>query len=97
MSESLMQLRKNVERIDSQIVRLLQKRMLLVKEIGALKKELGLDLIDPLRETQVLQHVASLPHDPIPTSTLEGLFLQIIRTSRDLQIPSSTENPKERS
>ena len=97
MSESLSKLRKNVERIDAQMVRLLKKRMLLVKEIGILKKELGLDLIDSVRERQVLEHVTSLPHDPIPTRILEDLFLQIIRASRNLQTPSSTDNPKEHS
>jgi chorismate mutase len=97
VSESLLKLRKNVERIDAQMVLLLKKRMLLVKEIGNLKKELGMDLIDSVRERQVLDHVVSLPHDPIPTRILEDLFLQIIRVSRDVQIPQSASSPKEHS
>lgn len=87
MSESLQKLRKNIELIDKQIVRLLQKRMLLVQEIGSLKKELGLDLIDSVRERQVLEHATSIPHAPIPTRLLEDLFLQIIRIAREMQFP----------
>jgi len=41
--------------------------------------------------------VVSLPHDPIPTRILEDLFLQIIRVSRDVQIPQSASSPKEHS
>jgi chorismate mutase len=77
------------------MVRLLQKRMRLVQEIGTLKKELGLDLVDAIRERQVLEHVTSIPHDPIPARILEDLFLQIIRVARDLQFSATTEKPEE--
>ena len=50
-------LRKDIDRVDEVLVRLLNERARCVCEIGRLKKELGIEIYQPEREKEVLQHV----------------------------------------
>jgi len=50
-------LRKNIDRVDEVLVRLLNERARCACEIGRLKKELGVEIYQPEREKQVLDHV----------------------------------------
>jgi len=78
-------LRSQIKDIDADLVRLLKKRMSLVRQIGAVKRRSGLNMVDSLREQQILEQVVSLPHDPIPTRSLLLLFRHIIRISHQIQ------------
>jgi chorismate mutase len=48
------ELRNKIDETDSEIIRLLSERMETVKEIGQLKKEQGLKVDQPNRETAIL-------------------------------------------
>ena len=50
-------LRKDIDRVDEVLVRLLNERARCVCEIGRLKKEQGIEIYQPDREKEVLQHV----------------------------------------
>lgn len=97
MPEILSELRNEIKEVDTEMVRLLRKRMRIVLQIAVHKKSNGLSLVDPKREQQVLKYVQKLPHDPIPTRMLLDLFQQIILISRDMQsevLCESTEKLK---
>jgi chorismate mutase len=85
MSQKLSELRGRIQQIDVETVRLLRERMETVRRIGVLKSELGLPVLDAEREQQVLNQVADLPHDPIPTPLLLDLFERILKVSRAVQ------------
>ncbi len=85
MVEKLETLRKQILDLDTEIVRLLRKRMRLAQQIGDLKKELCIPVIDSLREEQVLKHVCTLPHDPLSTAHLVELYQRILLISREMQ------------
>ena len=53
-------LRKDIDRVDEVLVRLLNERARCVCEIGRLKKETGMAIYQPDREKQVLQHVRAI-------------------------------------
>ncbi|MDD3094885.1 MAG: chorismate mutase [Candidatus Neomarinimicrobiota bacterium] len=75
-------LRKKIDHIDEQLVKLLDERMGLAFEIGKIKKEKGLPVLDAGRETEVFAHLQALPRISIRDDELQELFEHIIRISR---------------
>ena len=55
--KELKNLRDKVDRIDLEIVRLLEKRWKTTKEIGKVKRKTGVKYYDPRRESQVVKSV----------------------------------------
>ncbi len=78
--------RRHIDDIDSQIVALLARRMEVVRQIGALKRQSGRAVADPGRETQLKSRLAQLAadHDLDPGLVLR-LYELILNASRDLQ------------
>ncbi|MEM3833422.1 MAG: chorismate mutase [Thermoprotei archaeon] len=52
---NILKIRKQIDTIDDEIIRLLNKRMQLCKEIGELKKRMNMPIEDCKREIEVLQ------------------------------------------
>jgi len=52
-------LRERIDKIDREIVKLLEKRIGIVKEIGRLKRDTGAEIFDPEREREVLKNVSN--------------------------------------
>ena len=53
-------LRKEIDKIDSEIIQIMAKRFEIVKQIGVFKKENKLDVIDNRRFQKVLEKVANI-------------------------------------
>lgn len=75
-------LRKRIDHIDEQIVKLLDERMSLAFEIGQIKKTEGLPVYDAGREEQVYARLHELPKVSIRDDELRDLYEHIIRISR---------------
>lgn len=75
-------LRKRIDHIDEQLVKLLDERMELAFEIGRFKKEKGLPVLDAGREAEVFANLRALPKISIRDDELQELFEHIIRISR---------------
>lgn len=56
-------LRDNIDKVDLQILKLFQKRTVLVSEIGKIKKENNLKIKDIKREKEVLEKIAKKAED----------------------------------
>jgi chorismate mutase-like protein len=79
-------LRKDIDRVDEVLVRLLNERARCVCEIGRLKKEVGLEVYQPDREKQVLQHVRTVATEgPLGPDAIARLFERIIDEARRLE------------
>lgn len=74
--------RKKIDKIDEQLVKLLDERMELAFELGKLKKEKGLGVFDGTREKQVFEKLKALPKQTIRDNEIKELYEQIIRISR---------------
>ncbi len=82
----LEELRDAIEALDSDLVRLVEKRRALVLEIGRTKKELGLPVLDPTREAAVVRRVASLARDAGGDEEMvRDVIWRIIASARDEQ------------
>lgn len=75
-------LRKKIDHIDEQIVKLLDERMGLAFEIGKIKKTEELPVYDAGREEQVYTRLRELPKVSIRDDELRELYEHIIRISR---------------
>jgi chorismate mutase len=79
-------LRKDIDRVDEVLVRLLNERARCVCEIGRLKKETGMAVYQHDREKQVLQHVRAIASEgPLGPDAIARLFERIIDEARRLE------------
>ena len=79
-------LRDDIDRVDEVLVRLLNERARCACEIGELKKALGLEVYQPEREKQVIEHVRSVASEgPLGPDAIARLFERIIDEARSLE------------
>ncbi|WP_018111085.1 bifunctional 3-deoxy-7-phosphoheptulonate synthase/chorismate mutase [Thermus igniterrae] len=85
MDERILALRKEVDRVNREILRLLSERGRLVQEIGRIQTELGLPHYDPKREEEMLAYLTAENPGPFPPETIRRLFKEIFKASLDLE------------
>ena len=79
-------LRRNIDRVDEVLVRLLNERARCVCEIGQVKKEQGIEVYQPDREKDVLKHVREVASEgPLGPDAIGRLFERIIDEARRLE------------
>ena len=79
-------LRRDIDRVDEVLVRLLNERARCVCEIGRLKKEQGLAIYQPDREKDVRRHVREVAIEgPLGPEAIGRLFERIIDEARMLE------------
>lgn len=79
-------LRGDIDRLDEVIVRLLNERARCVCEIGRIKKQQQVEVYQPDREKQVLEHVRSVACEgPLGPDAIARLFERIIDEARRLE------------
>lgn len=81
----LPQLRRQIDEIDEQLVRLLSQRAALALEIGRIKHSAGEPVYQPAREVQVLAHVREVNPGPLDDAAIMRLFERIIDEARRLE------------
>ncbi|MCS6868250.1 MAG: bifunctional 3-deoxy-7-phosphoheptulonate synthase/chorismate mutase [Thermus sp.] len=85
MDERILALRKEVDRVNRELLRLLSERGRLVQEIGRIQTELGLPHYDPKREEEMLAYLTAENPGPFPAETIRKLFKEIFQASLDLE------------
>jgi len=79
-------LRRDIDRVDEVLVRLLNERARCVCEIGRLKKDQGIEIYQPGREQEVLAHVRAVASEgPLGPDAVARLFERIIDEARRLE------------
>jgi chorismate mutase/prephenate dehydratase len=87
-ASSLRNLRSQIDKLDHQILKLVNERASLVGQIGQVKNEQGEEVFSPAREEEVLQHVLEWHEkakgvlDPV---VIRAIFREIMSGSRALQ------------
>ena len=77
--------RKRIDRIDEQLMQLLNSRSACAVEIGRIKRALGLPIYSPEREAQILERVARENPGPLDPMAVRRVFERIIDESRRLE------------
>ena len=74
--------RRQIDKIDIRLTRLLNRRASLAVEIRALKKKRGLPAFSPAREHEILARACRTNGGPLNRRALLSLFRLILRESR---------------
>jgi len=77
--------RDEIDRLDEELVKLLNQRSQCALEIGRIKHELGIPVYSTNREAQVIHHVMSVNPGPLDGAAIRRLFERIIDESRTLE------------
>lgn len=81
----LEELRSGIDGVDSELVRLLNKRVQIAMEIAEYKKKNGLEVFAPEREEQVISRVMAKNEGPLPERSLAAIYREIIGSSRSME------------
>jgi chorismate mutase/prephenate dehydratase len=87
-SASLRHLRTQIDKLDLQILKLVNERASVAAEIGKLKSDNGEEIFSPAREEEVLQNVLAVNDKgkgPLDGNTIRAIFREIMSGSRALQ------------
>lgn len=87
-------LRERIIQVDDEIIKLIGERRDLVVEIGRLKEELGLPVLDPAREARVVRRVAERSRDlGVDEELTRDVIWRIIASAREAQNQRSEWGP----
>jgi len=79
------ELRAEIDAIDDRILELLNERAAIAVEIGLLKVQEGVPLVDPGRERTVINRMCAANSGPLHRRSIVRIFLSVIRESRRAQ------------
>ncbi len=85
MSESLEEIRKQIDSIDNQVHDLLMQRASLVSSVALAKKESGLQIVQPAREARMMRRLLSRHKGPLPKKTIIRIWRELVGSVSLLQ------------
>ncbi len=86
--ELLQALRKDIDKVDGQIINLLKERMTIVHNVGKIKAQTKQkSFIRPAREATMVKSIISHLHPIYPESSIERIWRSIISASLNLEQP----------
>jgi prephenate dehydrogenase len=96
MNDTIEKWRAEIDTIDDELLRLLNRRARLATEIGLVKKREHAPLRDPGREDQVLARVCESSEGPLDEQAVKKIFKTIIDESRRIQSSENVAKPESR-
>jgi chorismate mutase/prephenate dehydratase len=83
---SLEKLRKQIDKLDAQLVKLLNERVSVALEIGKTKKEQGGEIYVPSREKAVFERICDLNKEgPLPDKSARAIYREIMSAALALE------------
>ncbi|MCX8029555.1 MAG: prephenate dehydratase [Brevinematales bacterium] len=84
--KNIEELRKNIEKIDDEILSLIKRRVEIAVRIGEEKKKNGLNIYDPNRENEIIDKIKFKSQEMgLPYDYIEDIFLLIMSMTRNIQ------------
>src|SRR5271166_6111832 len=82
---ALKSLRTTIDKLDLQILDLVNKRATLAAEIGKVKNDQGTEVFSPAREEEVYQNLLEANKGPLDAVTIRAIYREIMSGARALQ------------
>lgn len=82
---ALKSLRTQIDKLDLQILKIVNERASLAAEIGKVKNDHGSEVFSPAREEEVLHNVIAANKGPLDEATVRAIFREVMSGSRALQ------------
>jgi len=79
------ELRDEIDEINMQLLELLNKRAQIGSAIGKIQSQLGSQIYDPQRESEMLQHLQMANNGPFSNETIGALFKEIFKATLALE------------
>ena len=83
--EKINSLRKKIDELDDQMIDLVVQRLAIAKEIGDIKETNGIEVIDPYRESQIINRFAGKLAGTLEKKDITAIFEPIYSISKRLQ------------
>jgi chorismate mutase/prephenate dehydratase len=80
-------LRRKIDKLDDQLIHILNDRMEIVKKIGELKKTSKSAIYRPEREKSIIDRLFNRYHGLLTKPAIEAIFLEIFAIARNLELP----------
>jgi chorismate mutase len=84
-------LRLAIDEIDEKIMDSINRRLLLAKQIGNIKKKGGIQIADRQREKEILDRLLEKNNGPVSDKGLRNIFGAIMIEGRNIQGPDAPE------
>ncbi len=84
---NLASLRSQIDRLDHELVELLNRRAEVVVKVGQFKEDRGLEVWSAAQEDEVIAQALAANRGPMPPETLRIIFRELISGSRALERP----------
>ena len=88
-------LRRRIDAIDDQLMKLLNSRSACAVEIGRVKRSLDMAVYQPEREQWILERVAANNPGPLDSGAVKRVFERVIDESRRLERLAHSEGKDE--
>jgi chorismate mutase/prephenate dehydratase len=85
--KELDKLRKSIDKIDDEIIALLNRRAAIVIEVGNIKRTQKSKFYKPDRERQILERLTNQNTGPFPDDALKAIYREILSASVSLEEP----------
>jgi chorismate mutase/prephenate dehydratase len=82
---ALKSLRSTIDKLDLQILKLVNERAALAADIGKVKADHGSEVFMPAREEEVYQHVVENNKGPLDAATIRAIYRELMSGARALQ------------
>ena len=86
-------MRTHIDDIDAQLLDLVNRRLLLAQQIGALKEQMGMPVVDRQRENRIFKHLLAHNPGPLGAYDLHRIFAALMAAARRVQAPGSLFEP----
>ena len=77
--------RNEIDRVDRELVALLNRRAESVLGLSPLKRQQGMPVHEPEREKRVVDNIVSSNRGPLPDEALERIYRAVIKEMRAMQ------------
>tara|TARA_B100001179_G_scaffold206980_1_gene171235 strand:+ start:983 stop:1258 length:276 start_codon:yes stop_codon:yes gene_type:complete len=84
-TENINSLRKKIDELDDQMIDLVVQRLAIAKEIGDIKETNGIEVIDPYRESQIINRITEKLAGTLEKKDITAIFDPIYSISKRLQ------------
>jgi chorismate mutase/prephenate dehydratase len=81
----LRKLRAHIDKLDLQILKLINERAAIAADIGKLKNDHGAEVFTPAREEEVFKNILEANKGPLDENTVRAIYREIMSGSRALQ------------
>lgn len=78
-------IRREIDRLDNELLRIFNERAALALSIGEIKKDLGLPVYDPAREQRIFERMRAANPGPLDDGAIVRMFERVIDESRRLE------------